>query len=149
MHPAVSRVLPIINNLVVDPKFYVPVLFTFSVLVAEVWETVQHSLLRAALSWALIWIYAASKAGIWPAKSYGKRSITQLAGALLALGCICDSAASDKQGTWALKVPSIIQETTRLLDTDCVIECVAAPRLPHIQQQSPLATRRIANPQLP
>jgi hypothetical protein len=101
MHPAASLVL---ENAYTYRKLLVPLLFSVFALVANVDEPVQHSLLIKAVSWAVLWVLAVTKAGIWSNTREKRRTTSWLAGSLLALAQICDRAACDKEGTWATKV---------------------------------------------
>jgi hypothetical protein len=101
MHPAASLVL---ENGYKHRHLAAPVLFSLFASIAHVHEPVQHSLLIAALSWAVACIPAATKAGLWSNTSRKRRRTSWLAGAFLAFALVCDRAACDKQGTWPSKV---------------------------------------------
>jgi hypothetical protein len=101
MHPAVSLVL---ENGAKYHQLLAPLLFTVFASIAHVHEPVQHSLLITAVSWAVIWLPSAFKAGLWSNTSSKRRKTGWLAGAFLALAHICDGAAADKEGTWTTKV---------------------------------------------
>jgi hypothetical protein len=101
MHPAASLVL---ENGYKHRHLVAPVLFSLFASIAHVHEPVQHSLLIAAVSWAVICVPAATKAGLWANTSKKRRRTSWLAGAFLAFALICDRAVCDKQGTWPSKV---------------------------------------------
>jgi hypothetical protein len=101
MHPAASLVL---ENGYKYRHLVAPVLLSLFATIANVHEPVQHSLFIAAVSWAILWLPAATKAGLWANTSKRRRRTSWLAGAFLAFALICDRAACDKRGTWASKV---------------------------------------------
>jgi hypothetical protein len=104
MHPAVSLIG---DNVAKHHQLFAPLLFIVLASVANVHEPVQHSLLVATAAWAAIWIPTLFKAGILANTSSKRRNTCWVAGACLALACVCDRAACDKEGTWATKVHRI------------------------------------------
>ncbi|KAF2791010.1 glycosyltransferase family 90 protein [Melanomma pulvis-pyrius CBS 109.77] len=101
MHPAASLIA---ENALQHQHLFVPLLFLVCVTAAQVHGPVQHSLLVAAVSWALIWVLAIFRAGVWSSSGNRSRKTTSwLAGGLLALAQICDRAACDKEGIWSTK----------------------------------------------
>jgi hypothetical protein len=101
MHPVVSLAL---ENGAKHPQLVAPVLFIVLASIANAHQPVQLSLRITAVSWAVIWLLTAFKAGLWSHTSTKRRRAGWLAGAFLALAHLCDSAAGDKQGTWTAKV---------------------------------------------
>jgi hypothetical protein len=102
MHPAASLIA---ENVLQHQHLFVPALLLFLATAANVHSPVQHSLLVAAVSWALIWILAIFRAGVWSSSGSRSRKTTSwLAGGFLALSQICDRAACDKEGIWSTKV---------------------------------------------
>jgi hypothetical protein len=101
MHPVVSLAL---ENGAKHPHLVAPVLFIVLASIANAHQPVQLSLRITAVSWAVIWLLTAFKAGLWSHTSTKRRRAGWLAGAFLALAHLCDSAAGDKQGTWTAKV---------------------------------------------
>jgi hypothetical protein len=101
MHPVAALVL---ENAEKHHNLLAPVLFSIFAAIANVSEPVQHSLLIRAVTWALIWLLAAFRAGIWTSSSAKRRKTSWLAGGCLAFAQICDRAACDREGVWATKV---------------------------------------------
>ncbi|KAF1918958.1 hypothetical protein BDU57DRAFT_511748 [Ampelomyces quisqualis] len=100
MHPAVSLAL---DHGYTHHHLAAPLLLSVFAPIVHAYEPVQHSLLITAISWGILWLPAAIKAGVWPHTGSKRRRTSWLAGALLALAHICDGAACDKEGTWATK----------------------------------------------
>lgn len=101
MHPAVSL---IVENVVKHHQLLAPLPFSILATVANVHTPVQHSLLVAAISWALVWVPTIFRAGLGFNGASRKRTQSWFAGAFLALSLICERATCDKQGVWATKV---------------------------------------------
>ncbi|KAF2712869.1 glycosyltransferase family 90 protein [Pleomassaria siparia CBS 279.74] len=97
MHPAVETALT-------HQHLFVPVLLLFLATAAHVHSPVQHSLLVAAVSWALIWVLVIFRAGVWSnSGSRSRKTTSWLAGGFLALSQVCDRVACDKEGVWSTK----------------------------------------------
>lgn len=103
MHPVASFVL---ENVYKHHTLLVPLVFTIFATVTNIHQPIQHALLITAVSWLIIWLVTAFKAGIWSGVSTKRRKISGLAGACLAFAHICDRVACDKRGTWTTKVRS-------------------------------------------
>jgi hypothetical protein len=101
MHPVAALVF---ENAYKHHSLFAPLLFSTFAAIANVSEPIQHALLIRAVAWALLWILAVFKAGIWSSSSAKRRKTTWLAGACLAFAQICDRAACDREGVWATKV---------------------------------------------
>ena len=101
MHPAVSLLA---ENTLNNQHLLVPILFLALSTVANLYGPPQHSLLVTAASWALIWIPAVFRAGLWSGSSKNRRTTSWLAGGFLGLAAVCDRAANDKEGIWATRV---------------------------------------------
>jgi hypothetical protein len=133
MHPAVSLAF---DHGYKHHHLAAPLLFTFCASIANVYEPVQHSLFITAISWGIIWLPAAIKTtiktGLLSHVSSKGRRTSWLAGALLALAHICDSAACDKEGTWATKVIPTREDAECIVDNH--IELTAASRRAHFGQ---------------
>ncbi|KAH4927377.1 hypothetical protein HBI26_130190 [Parastagonospora nodorum] len=100
MHPAASLVL---ENAYKHHTLLAPLVFTIFATVTNIHQPIQHALLITAVSWLVIWLVTAFKAGIWSSVSTKRRKISGLAGACLAFAHICDRVACDKRGTWSTK----------------------------------------------
>ena len=101
MHPVASFVL---ENAYKHHALLAPLLFTVFATVTNIHQPIQHALLITAVSWVIIWLFTAFKAGICLGVSTKRRKISGLAGACLAFAHICDRVACDKRGTWTTKV---------------------------------------------
>ena len=102
MHPAIST---IVEHALAQQHLFIPALFVVLGTVAQFHSPAQHSLLVAAVSWALVWILVIFRAGVWSnSGSRSRKTTSWLAGAFLALSQICDRAACDKEGIWSNKV---------------------------------------------
>jgi hypothetical protein len=101
MHPAVSRIA---ENVAKHHLLLALLLFTVLGAVGSVNSPVQHSLLVASASWAILWIPLVFRVGLYSNSGGRKKSTSWLAGAFLALAHICDRAACDKDGMRATKV---------------------------------------------
>ncbi|KAF2875547.1 hypothetical protein BDV95DRAFT_278068 [Massariosphaeria phaeospora] len=101
MHPAVSLLA---ENAFRYQHLFAPVLFLVVAAVASVHGPVQHSLLVASVSWAIIWIPTVVRTRPWSRDgSRSRKTASWLAGGFLALAQLCDRAACDKEGSWSLK----------------------------------------------
>jgi hypothetical protein len=109
----------------------VPLLFTLFSTITNINQPVQHSLLIAAASWAIIWLPAAFKAGIWSSAGTKRRRFSVLAGACFAFAHICDRVAIDKTGTRVLKVCGM-----NCHETICSLppEFTSSPRCPRLER---------------
>jgi hypothetical protein len=102
MHPAITLIA---ENAVNHHHLVLPSLLVILGAVAAANNPPEHSLFVTAASWALIWIPAVFRAGLWGSSSSRSRKTTSwLAGGFLALAHICDRAACDLEGTLATKV---------------------------------------------
>ncbi|KAF2738714.1 hypothetical protein EJ04DRAFT_573562 [Polyplosphaeria fusca] len=100
MHPAVSL---IVENVLRNLHIVIPILFVLLSTISNAFTPIEHSLLVTTISWALIWVPALFRAGVWSGGSRSRKVASWLAGAFLALGHICDRAARDRQGIWQAK----------------------------------------------
>ena len=70
-------------------------------------QSPEHSLLVAAVSWALLWTYSSARVGLRSGWDNAlRRRYSWVAGALLALAAVCEQTAHDKEGVWWTKVRS-------------------------------------------
>lgn len=104
----VSPQMPRVASLVLDHArrnhhILVPLLFVFLAATANVHSPVQHQLLIASASWAVVCVLALFWTGV-KLQDGARRRISWLAGGFLALSLVCDRAACDKEGVWATKV---------------------------------------------
>ncbi|KAL5115402.1 hypothetical protein ACEQ8H_006702 [Pleosporales sp. CAS-2024a] len=102
MHPVAALVLDHASK---HRHLVAPLLFTVLVVIANIHEPTQHALLVKAVSWAVIWVAAVFRVGIW-AHSHSRtrrRRTGAVAGACLAFAHICDRVACDKPGSWTTK----------------------------------------------
>ena len=90
MHPAVAAIADYARK---KNHLTLPLLFVLLATAAQIHTPVHHSLLVAAVSWAVIWIPTAFRAGLWPTGSARSRGTSWLAGGFLALAQLCDRAA--------------------------------------------------------
>ncbi|KAK0647630.1 Beta-1 [Lasiodiplodia hormozganensis] len=67
-------------------------------------QSPEHSLLIAAVSWALLWTYSSARIGLWTGWDNAlRRRYSWTAGALLALAAVCEQTAHDQEGIWWTK----------------------------------------------
>lgn len=79
--------------------------FVASSIVSALVASPEHSLLVAAVSWGLLWIYSSTRIGLSSGKdNVLRRRYSWTAGALLALAQVCEQAAHDPEGVWWTKV---------------------------------------------
>jgi hypothetical protein len=100
MHPAAALLL---ENARTNSHLLAPLLLVVSSAIAQVHGPVQHQLLIATVSWALVWIFAAFRVGLGAASVENKRSRGWLAGGFFALAAVCDRAACDREGIWSTR----------------------------------------------
>ncbi|GME53800.1 Lipopolysaccharide-modifying protein [Neofusicoccum parvum] len=78
--------------------------FVASSAVSALAASPEHSLLVAAVSWALLWTYSSARVGVWTGwDNVLRRKYSWTAGALLALAAVCEQAAHDPEGVWWTK----------------------------------------------
>ncbi|OJD36307.1 glycosyltransferase family 90 protein [Diplodia corticola] len=78
--------------------------FLVSSALAALVQLPEHSLLVAAVSWALLWTYSSVRVGLWTGWDNAlRRRYSWVAGALLALAAVCEQTAHDHEGVWWTK----------------------------------------------
>ena len=105
MHSVIGSVA---ENVLQNHHLVVPVVFVLSSIPTNTGTPVQHSLLVASISWALIWLPAAFRTRTGLADAVNTKNTTGwAAGAFLALGQICDRAAGTREAIWWTKVGTL------------------------------------------